>query len=80
MVMPMSMVVIIMMISISDQMAEDYLVRHVVPEALAEVKKEILGSVKEIIIQDKIRTLMTYLQNPNKLCKNSQHMGDSYAP
>ena len=33
------------------------MVRHVVPEALAEVKKEILGSVKEIIAQDKIRTL-----------------------
>ena len=38
-------------------MAEDYLVRHVVPEALVEAKKEILESVKEIIIQDKIRTL-----------------------
>jgi uncharacterized protein len=41
----------------SDQMAEDYLVRHVVPEALIEVRKEILGSVKEIIIQDKIKML-----------------------
>jgi hypothetical protein len=29
---------------ISDQLTEDYLVRHVVPEALAEVKKEILIS------------------------------------
>jgi len=38
-------------------MAEDYLVRHVVPEALIEVQKEILQSVKEIIVQDKIRTL-----------------------
>jgi hypothetical protein len=38
-------------------MAEDYLVRHVVPEALVEVEKEILGSVKEIIVQDKVRTL-----------------------
>ena len=42
---------------ISDQLTEDYLVRHVVPEALAEVKKEIFKSVREIIIQDKIRTL-----------------------
>ena len=33
------------------------MVRHVVPEALIEVKKEILDSVKEIILQDKIRTL-----------------------
>jgi DNA helicase HerA-like ATPase len=40
-----------------EKMAEDYLVRHVVPEALVEVKKEILDSVKEIILQDKIRTL-----------------------
>ncbi len=40
-----------------EKMAEDYLVRHVVPEALVEVKKEILESVKEIIVQDKIRTL-----------------------
>src|SRR6266516_8001354 len=39
------------------KMSEDYLVRHVVPEALVEVKKEILESVKEIIVQDKIRTL-----------------------
>jgi uncharacterized protein len=38
-------------------MAEDYLIRHVVPEALVEVKKEILQSVKEIIVQDKIKTL-----------------------
>jgi DNA helicase HerA-like ATPase len=42
---------------IYDQLAEDYLIRHVVPEALAEVKKEIFKSVREIIIQDKIRTL-----------------------
>ena len=40
-----------------EKMAEDYLVRHVVPEALIEVQKEILQSVKEIIVQDKIRTL-----------------------
>jgi hypothetical protein len=39
------------------KMAEDYLVRHVVPEALTDVKKEIIGSVKEIIDQDKIRIL-----------------------
>ncbi|MGB8934182.1 MAG: hypothetical protein WCC17_03640, partial [Candidatus Nitrosopolaris sp.] len=32
-------------------------VRHVVPEALVEVKKQILQSIKEIIVQDKIRTL-----------------------
>lgn len=38
-------------------MAEGYLVRHVVPEALSEVKKDIIGSVKEIIEQDKIRIL-----------------------
>ena len=38
---------------IAYKMAEDYLVRHVVPEALAEVKKEIIGSVKEIIIKIK---------------------------
>jgi hypothetical protein len=43
--------------TIVEKMAEDYLVRHVVPEALVEVKKEILQSVKEIIVQDKIRTL-----------------------
>src|SRR5712691_10159663 len=43
--------------TIAEKMAEDYLVRHVVPEALVEVKKEILQSVKEIIVQDKIRTL-----------------------
>ncbi len=40
-----------------EKMAEDYIVRQVVPEALVEVKKEILQSVKEIILQDKIRTL-----------------------
>jgi hypothetical protein len=34
---------------ISYKMAEDFLVRHVIPEALSEVKKEIIGSVKEII-------------------------------
>ena len=39
------------------KMSEDYLIRHVVPEALVEVKKEILESVKEIILQDKIRML-----------------------
>ena len=43
--------------TVVEKMAEDYLVRHVVPEALVEVKKEILDSVKEIILQDKIRTL-----------------------
>ena len=42
---------------IVEKMADDYLVRHVVPEALVEIKKEILESVKEIILQDKIRTL-----------------------
>jgi uncharacterized protein len=41
----------------SAKMAGDYLIRHVVPEALAEVKKEILKSVQEIIVQDKIRTI-----------------------
>ena len=41
----------------AEKMAEDYLVRHVVPEALVEVKKQILESVKEIIVQDKIRML-----------------------
>jgi uncharacterized protein len=30
--------------TIAQKMAEDYLVRHVVPEALVEFKKEILGS------------------------------------
>ncbi len=40
-----------------DKLAEDYLVRCVVPEALVEIKKMILESVKEIISQDKIRTL-----------------------
>jgi hypothetical protein len=44
-------------ISVVDKLAEDYLVRCVVPEALLEVKKMILESVKEIISQDKIRTL-----------------------
>src|SRR5215831_12389305 len=39
------------------KMAEDYIVRHVIPEALVEVKQQILESVKEIIGQDKIRTL-----------------------
>jgi uncharacterized protein len=43
--------------TVTDKMAENYLVRHVVPEALTEVKKEILESVKEIIAQDKIRIL-----------------------
>ena len=36
--------------TIAEKMAEDYLVRHVVPEALVEVKKQILESVKEIIV------------------------------
>ena len=40
-----------------EKMAEDYIVRHVVPEALVEVKQQILESVKEIILQDKIMTL-----------------------
>lgn len=39
------------------KMAEEYLVRHVVPEALLDHKKEILVSIKQIIKQDKIRTL-----------------------
>ena len=43
--------------TVAEKMAEDYLVRHVVPEALVEVKKQILKSIKEIIVQDKIRTL-----------------------
>jgi hypothetical protein len=43
--------------SIYDRIAEDYLVRHVVPESMAEVKSEIFKSVREIIVQDKIRTL-----------------------
>ena len=43
--------------TVAEKMAEDYLVRHVVPEALVEVKKQILQSIKEIIVQDKIRTL-----------------------
>ena len=43
--------------TIAEKMAEDYLVRHVVPEALVEVKKQILQSIKEIIVQDKIRML-----------------------
>ena len=43
--------------NLADKLAEDYLVRCVVPEALVEVKKMILESVKEIISQDKIRTL-----------------------
>jgi hypothetical protein len=38
-------------------MTENYLERHVIPEALAEVKKEILESVREVIVQGKIRTL-----------------------
>ncbi|MGA9151701.1 MAG: DUF87 domain-containing protein [Candidatus Nitrosopolaris sp.] len=42
---------------IVEKMAEDYIVRHVVPEALVEVKQQILESVKEIILQDKIMTL-----------------------
>ena len=42
---------------IYDRIAGDYLVRHVVPEALAEVKSEIFKSVREIIAQDKVRTL-----------------------
>ena len=42
---------------IVEKMAEDYIVRHVVPEALVEVKQQILESVKEIIVQDKIRNL-----------------------
>ena len=33
------------------------MIRHVVPEALTEVKNTILQSVKEIIVQDEIRTL-----------------------
>jgi hypothetical protein len=44
-------------ISAVNKLAADYLVRHVVPEALVEVKTMILESVKEIISQDKIRTL-----------------------
>lgn len=39
------------------KMAEDYLVRHVVPEALLDQRKDILTSIKQIIKQDKIRTL-----------------------
>ena len=42
---------------VSSKMAEDYVVRHVIPEALAEGAKEIIGTVKEIIEQDKIRIL-----------------------
>jgi DNA helicase HerA-like ATPase len=41
----------------SERIAGDYLVRHVVPEPLVEANNEILKSVKEVIIQDKIRTL-----------------------
>ena len=41
----------------TERIAEDYLVRHVIPEPLLEANNEILKSVKEVIIQDKIRTL-----------------------
>jgi hypothetical protein len=40
-----------------ERMAEYYLVRHVVPEPLVEANNEILKSIKEVIIQGKIRTL-----------------------
>ena len=40
-----------------EKRAEDYVIRHVVPEVLADGKKTILQSVKEIIVQDKIKTL-----------------------
>jgi DNA helicase HerA-like ATPase len=40
-----------------EKIAEDYVIRHVVPEGLADVKKPILQSVKKIIAQDKIKTL-----------------------
>jgi uncharacterized protein len=43
--------------TVLDKLAEDYLARCVVPEALVEVKKTIRESVKEIMSQDKIRTL-----------------------
>jgi DNA helicase HerA-like ATPase len=39
------------------KIAEDYLVRHVVPEALVDRKEEILDSIEQIIKQDKIRTI-----------------------
>jgi uncharacterized protein len=41
----------------TEKVAEDYLVRHVVPEALMDSKKELLKSIEQVIIQDKIRTL-----------------------
>ena len=44
--------------TVAEKMAEDYLVRHFVPEALVEVKKQILQSIGgEIIVQDRIRTM-----------------------
>jgi hypothetical protein len=46
------------MVRTLEKMAQDYLVRHVVPEALVEVKKQIPQSIKEIIVQDKIRTII----------------------
>jgi DNA helicase HerA-like ATPase len=40
-----------------NKIAEDYLVRHVVPEALLDKKEELLKSIEQIIKQDKIRTI-----------------------
>lgn len=40
-----------------NKIAEDYLVRHVVPEALLDKKSELLKSIEQIIKQDKIRTI-----------------------
>ena len=39
------------------KMAEDFLVRHVVPEALIDQKSEIIKSVEQIIKDEKLRTL-----------------------
>jgi uncharacterized protein len=40
-----------------NKIAEDYLVRHVVPEALLDKREELLKSIEQVIKQDKIRTL-----------------------
>ena len=37
--------------------AEDFLVRHVVPEALIERKSDIIRSIEQIVKEEKLRTL-----------------------
>jgi uncharacterized protein len=57
------------------QVAEDYLRRHVVPDALADKKEMLLVSIEELINQDKIRTLVVASESEDNVHQFSTYGG-----